>query len=822
MGMKCPKCQHMNPDDALYCGRCATSLRTADGVSVSVTKTIVSPVPEGSILAGKYRIIDKLGEGGMGVVYRAEDVRLERTVVLKFLPSTLTQDAKARERFIQEAKAASSLDHPNICTIHEIDETEDGQVFIAMPCYEGESLKERILQGPTEREKALDVAIQVAQGLDKAHKQGIVHRDIKPGNIMITQDEVVKIVDFGLAKLSGQAKLTRTGTAIGTLAYMSPEQASGEEVDHRTDIWSVGVVLYEMLTGQLPFGGEHEGSLVYSIVYESPQSMRKIEPKIKPELESVVGKALEKNPADRYQSMGELLEDIKAIAEGLKPLRAKGRLFRGRLLGIRKPYFYAGIIALLALSIAGIFTIFPSRSEALDSIAVLPLINYSGDPEQEYFVDSLTDQLTSDLYKVSALRVIPPQSVKQYKKTEKSPKEIARELNVKALVQGSVLRSENKVRINAFLIDPAHDRQIWSETFEREASDIFFLQSDLSQAIINGIKVILTPEEKALLAAAHKVDPEAYDLYMKGYNAYQVFSFDEAFDYINRAIIKDPDFALAYASLGWMYWGLGISAHIAEKEAYPKAKEAILKALELDENLAFAHSNLAWLKYILDWDFQGAEQEFKRSLELEPGNKDVQMNYIIFLRVMGRFDEGIDRCKHFQERWPEESWLLVSLYMWAGRYDKGLEEAKEVYKRDPAPFNKYWLAIAYHLKGMYEEALSLHEELLAIPDYYESSLLEMPKIYAHLGRIDEAYAAMEKVKSRFAEKNIDPSFDMAIFYTALGDKEKAFEFLNQAYENHMGMLMNIKTYPDFFDLHSDPRFEELVKKMGFPEVQTPD
>jgi len=530
-----------------------------------------------------------------------------------------------------------------------------------------------------------------------------------------------------------------------------------------------------------------------------------------------VGKVLEKKPADRYQNMGELLEDLRALAEGMKPLRAKTRLFRGRILGIKRVYFYAGLIVLAALIGLGLLMIIPSRGEVLDSLAVLPLVNYSGDPEQEYFADSLTDQLTADLYKVSALRVIPPQYVRQYKKTEKSPKEIARELNVKALVQGSVLRSENKVRLTAFLIDPVHDTQIWSETFEREASDIFFLQSDLSQAIVSGIKVIVTPEEKVLLASAHKVDPEAYDLYMKGYNAYKVsFNRYEALDYFNRAIIKDPDFALAYAYIGMVYWDLGINIDLSEKEAYPKAKEAILKALELNENLAFAHSNLAWIKSIMDWDFHGAEQEFLRSLELEPANIDVQHNYNIYLRIMGKFDEGIERQKRLEESLPPGYVsLLSSIYMWARRYDEGLEEAKKAYQKNPTPISKLWLAMAYGLKGMYEKELSLNKELLAIPDLSESSMWEIARIYALLGKKDEAYEAMEKIKSIYEEKGRDTSWFMAIFYTTLGDKDKAFEFLYQAYENHLGTLINIKTYPHLIDLHSDPRFQELMKKMGF-------
>ena len=391
---------------------------------------------KGSLIAGKYKIIEELGRGGMGIVYKAENTKLQRIVALKFLPPQWTSDPEARERFIHEARAASALDHPNICTIYEIRETEDGRMFIAMGCYEGESLREGLRRGPMKAECALDIAAQVALGMEKAHGKGIIHRDIKPANILLTNDGVAKVVDFGLAKLAGQVKLTREGTTVGTIAYMSPEQAKGEPVDQRTDIWSLGIVLYEMVSGRLPFKGDYEQSLIHSILKTDPEPIGKIRTDLPKGLESIVFKALEKNPNARYQVMGELHEDLKAVAEGLKPPRAKSGLFRGKIFGMRKTYAYAG---LACLAIFAAVILFLTSTVRITSLAVLPVQNLSGDPSQEFFADGMTDALISDLAQIKAFnKVISRTSVMQYKDTKKSLPQIARELGVDLIVEASV------------------------------------------------------------------------------------------------------------------------------------------------------------------------------------------------------------------------------------------------------------------------------------------------------------------------------------------------------------------------------------------------
>jgi TolB-like protein/predicted Ser/Thr protein kinase len=483
MPIKCPKCQHENPEDTLFCGKCAAPLNSAE--EISVTKTIITPkesLQKGTTIAGKYRILEELGRGGMGVVYKAEDTKLKRTVALKFLPPELTHIPDVKERFIREAQATAALDHPNICTVYEFDEAEE-KAFISMAYIEGQSLKKKIESRALELDEALRIATQVTEGLQEAHKKGIVHRDIKSANIMIDKRDQAKIMDFGLARMTGQTMLTKEGMAMGTIAYMSPEQARGEEVDHRTDIWSLGVVLYEMFCGQLPFKGDHEQTVLYSILNEKPKSIADLRSEIPMSLGQVVAKALERNLNDRYQHIEELLDDLKSISAGIIPDEIKVRLRKAKLRRRKKAIFYAGAAGLVIAMVVIALSLFTVRAEAIESIAVLPLENLTGDAGQEYFVDSVTDELIGQLAKIGALRVISRTSVMQYKGVDKSLPEIARELKVDAVVEGTVYQVGESVRVRVQLIDVLPEEQnLWAETYDRPMTDVLIMYSEMARA----------------------------------------------------------------------------------------------------------------------------------------------------------------------------------------------------------------------------------------------------------------------------------------------------------------------------------------------------
>jgi TolB-like protein/tRNA A-37 threonylcarbamoyl transferase component Bud32 len=465
VAVQCPKCHFENPDTQKFCGDCGTKLSSLEEALFSQTRTIRSPLKglaKGTTLAGKYSIIEPIGKGGMGVVYKAEDIRLKRTVALKFLPEELLENPEAGERFIREARATAALSHAHICTIHEINE-EEANAFIVMEFIDGQSLRQKIAGKPMHQTHALEIAIQAAEGLNEAHKKGIVHRDIKPANIMVTTEGQAKIMDFGLAKVSGESLITKEAVTMGTAAYMSPEQVRGEVLDHRTDIWSLGIVLYEMLTGHVPFKGGHEQSLMYAIVNKEPEPISRIQNGISRELENVIHTALAKDPAERYRSMAEFLDDLKAVAEGLKPVKAKTEMSRGKVLGLRKVHAYAGLGGLLVLLALGMVFLIPGRGHAYESIAVLPLENLSGDPQQEYFSDGLHEALITDLQKIGGLkRVIARSSVVRFKGTKAPLAKVAQDLKVDVLITGAVLRSENRVRVSAQLIDPATEVQLWA------------------------------------------------------------------------------------------------------------------------------------------------------------------------------------------------------------------------------------------------------------------------------------------------------------------------------------------------------------------------
>jgi TolB-like protein/tRNA A-37 threonylcarbamoyl transferase component Bud32/Tfp pilus assembly protein PilF len=825
MGIKCPKCQFNNPDDTVYCGKCAAPLKSPE--EISVTKTLITPaerLQKGSTIAGKYQILEELGRGGMGVVYKAKDTKLKRTVALKFLPPELTHISEVKERFMREAQAAAALDHPNICTVHEFDEAED-KTFISMAYVEGQSLKKKIESGPLEIDEALSIATQVAAGLQEAHNKGVVHRDIKSANIMVTEKGLAKIMDFGLARLAGGTLVTKEGTTMGTIAYMSPEQARGEEVDHRTDIWSLGVVLYEIFSGQLPFKGEHEQAVVYSILKEKPGSIINLRPNMPMSIEQVVCKALEKNRDERYQQIEDLLDDLKSISEGIVPERVKARLRRAKLLRRKRAILYAGIAGFLIIMTVIALSLFTGRAEVIDSIAVLPLDNLTGDAEQEYFVDGVTDELIGQLAQISALRVISRRSVMQYKKSEKSLPEIARELSVDAVVEGAVHQVGESVRIRVQLIDALpEERNLWAQTYDRAMTDVLAMYGEMSRAILGEMQVKLTVEETARIASARQVNPEAYDAYLKGqfhWGKLYPKDLEIALQYYELALEKDPNYALAYAGIAQTWSGLMQMGAVPAHEAGPRVKAAAMKALELDSTLAEAHYTLAVFRTWTEWDWEGAETAFRQAIALNPNYPDARAFYSHLLAIMNRPDEAIAQMNRALELDPFNA-LFQSLngaeLMFLQRYDEAIAQFQKVLSTVPnhgVALNMIW--ITFHNKGMYEEALAGAKAWYAAAGYREVEEA-LARGYAEGGYRRAMSCAAEALEARSGTTYVLP-WEIAELYVLAGKNDRALEWIERSVEARDPNIVYIGVFPEFDSLQDDPRFKDLLRRMNLPEQE---
>ena len=767
-----------------------------------------------------YKILAKLGEGGMGVVYKAEDTKLKRIVALKFL-SAIALGGEEKSRFLREAQAAAALNHPNICTIYEVDEA-DGQMFIAMEFIEGQSLREKIEVGPLKIEEAIKLATQIADGLQAAHEKGITHRDIKSANIMITEKNQVKIMDFGLAKLArGGTMLTKEGMTLGTAAYMSPEQARGEVVDHRTDIWSLGVVLYEMISGRLPFRGEYEQAMMYSILNEDPQPLTALRTGLPMELERIANKTLAKKAEERYQHMDEMLVDLRALEKAIESGMTKERQTKAVLPKRKQVYLYGGVASLLILLIGAGFYLWQSREHKAmpNSIAVLPLENLSGDPEQEYFTDGMTEALITNLAKISALRVISRTTVMRYKARNKPLPEIAQELKADVVVEGSVLRSGDRVRITAQLLDAATDRHLWAENYERDLRDILALQSEVAQAIAKEIQIKLTAQDQTRLASVRPINPRAYEAYLKGrYYAAKITKEDlnKGFEHFSQALAIEPSYAMAYDGLAY-YHIVAVEWLSSPSEAMPKAREAAKKALEIDEKLAEAHTSLGTVHFWYDWDWVAAEREYKRAMELNPNYAVAHQFYGFYLVAMGRFEQAITELKLAQELEPLSSeistFLGVSLYF-ARRYDQAIEIFHKILDLDP----NYWFA-HLSLGWVYEQTGEIQGSVGALQKAWELEgsilhiLAALGRAYAVSGKRDEAKRVLAELQEKSRQSYV-PLYSIAIIYAGLGENDKAFEWLEKAYEDRSMFLTWLKVDPQLNSLRADPRFAALLRKVG--------
>ncbi|MCI0329891.1 MAG: protein kinase [candidate division Zixibacteria bacterium] len=731
-----------------------------------------------------YKILDKLGEGGMGVVYKAQDLRLDRLVALKFLPAHLGAEEEQKKRFFQEAKAASALDHPNVCTVYEIDQTSSGQIFICMAYYEGEPLNKKIEKGPLKLEEAVSIALQIARGLAKAHRQGIVHRDIKSGNVVITADGIAKIVDFGLAKLMGKNATAKTKT-VGTPNYISPEQLRGETVDHRADLWSLGVVLYEMLTGQKPFKGEYEQAVMYAVLNETPAAVSSLRKEIPFALDNVVAKCLQKNPLARYQKAEDLIEDLKRSETALADKQ-------------------------------------PAARSAAKSIAVLPFDNISPDAENEYFSDGLTEEIITHLSKIRSLLVISRTSIMRYKGVKKPLREIAAELGVQYVLEGSVRKQGNDLRITAQLIDASRDAHLWAEKYGGKLEDVFAIQEKVAGQIVDALKLTLSPQEQKILEKRQTENTEAYELYLKGrfwWNKRTEEGMKRGIAFFNQAIEKDPGYALAYVGLADAHILLGVYGHHPFREVMPKAEKAALKALELDSASAEAHASLAHFKMLYEWDWAGGEQMFQRAIELNPNYAPAHLWYSLTLSAMGKLDEAFIEIERARELDPLS--LIINtdvgmVHYEARRYDQAFEECRKTMEIDPNFYVVNLLLGRTHLQaGNFEEAVAELRKALALSHESTLVLATLGYAYARAGKKSEALEVLKRLEEISRERYVAPN-TRAILYVGLGETELAFEWLQKAFEERSLWAAHtpLAIDPILDPLRSDPRFSALLRKAG--------
>ena len=839
MGVKCPACDTDNTQDSQFCKNCAVPLSSTEEAEVTRTKTLEATQEElttGSTFANRYQIIEELGKGGMGKVYRALDKKLNEEVALKLVKPEIASDEKTVERFRNELRLARKISNRNVGRMYELMEYM-GVHYITMEYVPGQDLRSLIRQtGKLNAETAISIAKEVCEGLSEAHRLGVVHRDLKPSNILIDKQGDAKIMDFGIARSLKSKGITGTRMIIGTPEYMSPEQVDGEEIDQRSDIYSLGVILYEMLTGRVPFDGNTPLSVAYKHKNKKPPNPREFNTQITNDLSVLILKCLEKDKEARYQNAGEVRSQLEEIEKGLlipviispqkKPLTSKEITVHFRL---NRFYIPIALFILLAIGAFAVWQFFLKNSAApLSSgkpiIAVLPFSDLSPQKDQEYFCDGMTDEIITKLSRLQGWKVMNKTSVMQYKDTEKNIKDIGRELGVTSVLEGSIRKEENDIRITTQLINVEDGFHLWSEIYDRKLDRIFAIQNDIAENIVSALKQKLTPEEKERLQKKTTENIEAYNLYLQGryyWGKRTREAMPKSVEQFRQAIEIDPNYALAYSGLADCYIaGGGRHLDLSAKEAYANAREAAQKALELDETLAEAHNSLAGVLTSYFWYWERAEDAFVRAIELNPSYATARIWYAEHLYSIGRHDVSIQQARLALELDPLSSMIStalgVSLYF-AGEYDQAIQQYQRTLEVAPN-FQRaiYWLGFGYLKKERYREAIGQFERVFNL-SADSVDLAALGYAYAIAGQTNEAEEVLRQLEAMSNQRYVSP-VDMAMLHVGLDNNDQAMEYLEIAYEEHADRMSWIKVNPVFDPLRSDPRFQALLQRMNFPEL----
>lgn len=773
---------------------------------------------------GHYRLCEQIGAGGMGVVHRAQDERLKRDVAVKLLPVGALADTAARKHFRKEALALSRVNHPNVATIFDFDNA-NGQDFVVLELIPGETLENRVQRGKLSEAETLTLGLQICAGVAAAHEQGVIHRDLKPGNVRITPDGRAKVLDFGLARIiqpvgavASTQSLTQHAPA-GTLPYMSPEQMNGNEGDARSDIWSLGALLYECVSGRRAFPQASAAQIISAVLRCAVTPPRSVTPGVSPALEAVILKCLDIDPRRRYQSVRELEGDLDRLSTAGSRIHVRSR-WHGRKLAA---------LAVFIILIIAIGTYYRRRTTSvagsIRSLAVLPLANLSGDPSQDYFADGLTEALITDLAEIHALKVISRTSVNQFRKSEESLPKIAQTLGVQGILEGSVQRAGSRVRVTAKLIYAPGDQPLWARTYESDVRDVLGVEDDLARRVAHEVKVQLTPQEQSALAANHTVNPEAHEAYLKGryeWNRWTKQGLLKSIEFFREAIAKDPAYAEAWAGLSDSYDVLGDNGMMSGPEVLPKAKEAAERALAINANLAEPHVSMGGVYLHYEWNWSEAEKEFQRAIALNSNYAMAHLWYGYFLRIMGRFDESIAEMRtalSLDPLSPSVNESLAETYYDAGRHDEAEDQYRNLIEIEPAADVAYFkLGWVYSARGMYRQAYESIRKSLDLQRNTEM-LADFDRTYAAAG-FGAAYGGLERKHLagllKAYRSGAPTAYLVAFHYALLGDKEQTLRWLNTAYEQHDSQLIFINAVPAFTNMRSDPHFQELIRRLGLP------